>query len=571
MSKYVIGLDFGTDSCRTLLVDVYTGEELASEVEYYPRWKQGLYSDETKNQYRQHPLDYIESMERVIKRTLAACLPEIAEGVVGLSVDTTGSTPVILDREGSPLALSEEFSENPNAMFILWKDHTATLEAAEINELAKKWEVDYTIDSGGVYSSEWVWAKMLHVLRMDSAVREKAYSWAEHCDWIPALLTGNTISEKMFRSRCAAGHKAMWSRKWEGLPSPDFWNALDPLLHVFYGHLYQSTGTSEVCAGYLTSEWAQRMGLTTGVAVGVGALDCHIGAVGAQIVEKTFVRVMGTSTCDVMVASYEDINERHISGICGQVDGSVIPGWVGLEAGQSAFGDIYAWFKKVMLWPSHILLPIFLGEETGEMLYRKAEEQILNILTREAEKIPAGSNSLVSVDWLNGRRTPHANQGVMGLISGLTLGTSAPMIFRSLVEATAFGSKAIVDCFKEQGITIDRITAIGGISQKSPFVMQVLSDVLNMPIQVAKSEQTCALGAAMFASVVAGVYSNIEEAQAVMGKGFIFEYRPDPVAHQIYLELYQKYYSAGAFQEKVLNNLKHDERSANACICVVES
>lgn len=551
MSKYVIGVDFGTDSCRSLLVDAYTGEELASEVAYYPRWKQGLYSVPEINQYRQHPLDYIECLEVVVKKVLATCTSEIARQVVGISVDTTGSTPVLSDENGLPLALLSEFSDNPNAMFVLWKDHTATREAMEINKLAKLWEVDYTIDSGGVYSSEWVWAKMLHVLRIDETVRVKVYSWMEHCDWIPALLTGNTCPGKMFRSRCAAGHKAMWSMRWGGLPSWNFWRTLDPLLTTFEGHLYSDTYTSDICAGKLSEEWAVRLGLSPEVSVGVGALDCHIGAVGAQISKNTFVRVMGTSTCDVMISSYEEIQERHISGICGQVDGSVIPGMIGLEAGQSAFGDIYAWFKKVMLWPAKFMLSSIVNEQIEKEVCQKMEEQILQALTRAAEEIPVGSNQIVSVDWLNGRRTPNANQQVTGLISGLSLGVSAPMLFRSLVEATAFGSKAIVDCFLKQGITIDRVVAIGGISLKSPFVMQTLSDVLNMPIQVAKSEQTCALGAVMFASVVAGIYSGIEEAQTALGKGFSVEYFPDPERYHLYKSCYDRYTTLGMFIEQM--------------------
>ena len=547
MNKYVIGIDFGTDSCRTLLVNTGTGEELASVIEYYPRWIRGLYSDPVMNQYRQHPLDYIESMEQAVRKTLAACPSVPVTDIIGISVDTTGSTPVLIDEKGTPLSLLPEYSDNPDAMFILWKDHTATQEAIEINRLAKEWSIDYTMDSGGSYSSEWVWAKVLHVLRRDSSLSEKAYSWTEHCDWIPALLTGNTSPEKMYRSRCAAGHKALWSNKWGGLPSARFLKTLDPLLTLFDGHLYQKTFTSDICAGNLTPEWAERLGLGTWTAVGVGAIDCHVGAVGAQITARTFVRVMGTSTCDIMVSPYKEIEDRHIAGICGQVDGSVIPGMIGLEAGQSAFGDIYAWFKHLMLWPSVNMLSSFLNENNKDEIVQKMEEHILGCLTQEAEKVPLSESNPVSVDWMNGRRTPFANQQVKGLISGLTLGTSAPMLFRSLVEATAFGSKSIVDCFLKQGIAIDRIIAIGGISKKSSFVMQILSDVLNMPIQIARSEQTCALGAAMFASVVSGVYSKIEDAQAAMGKGFEVEIVPNSERHLIYKSLYNRYVELGAF------------------------
>lgn len=547
---YAIGIDFGTDSCRVLLVNIQTGEEISSGVSFYSRWKGGLYCDPAENQYRQHPLDYMESMEEAVKKTLEQCPEEIAARIVGISVDTTGSTPVLLDWEGNPLALLPGFSDNPNAMFILWKDHTAVREADEINQLIEDWDIDFTSASGGIYSSEWVWAKMLHVLRVDPPLRDVAYSWVEHCDWIPALLTGNMQPEKIMRSRCAAGHKAMWNREWVGLPPASFFSDLDPLLTIFEGHLYTETFTSDVCAGYLSREWADRLGLTTNVAVGVGALDCHFGAVGAGISESTFVRVMGTSTCDVMVVTDEELGDRKIEGICGQVDGSVLPGMIGLEAGQSAFGDVYAWFRKLLLWPVENILPTVCNDSViSKELVRKIEEDILQALTLEAQKIPLTESMPVSLDWLNGRRTPYANQELKGVITGVTLGTSAPMLFKSLVEATAFGSLAIMDCFLDQGINIDTIIAIGGISLKSPFVMQVLADVLNRPIKVAATEQACALGAAMFGAVVAGEYATVEEAQSAMGKGFVREYLPDEEHHDLYMSLYRKYKRLGQFIE----------------------
>lgn len=548
MEKYVIGIDFGTDSCRTLLVNAITGEELASVVAYYPRWKKGLYCNPSVNQYRQHPLDYIESMEDAIKKTVNQFPVEVTSQIKGIAIDTTGSTPVLTDKNGIPLALLPAFAENPNAMFVLWKDHTATGEAEEINRLAKKWETDYTLYSGGVYSSEWVWSKMLHMLRTDSSVREAAYGWIEHCDWMPALLTGNNSPEKIYRSRCAAGHKAMWNEQWGGLPSVDFLTTLDPLLGIFEGHLYSETYTSDACAGYLTEGWCQRLGLQGQIAVAVGALDCHFGAVGAEIKEKTFVRVMGTSTCDVMVASYDRIGDTQIKGICGQVDGSVLPGMVGLEAGQSAFGDVYAWFKELLFRPISELLSLLDAGGNAELI-KRIDEELLPYLTREAEKIPLSENQPIALDWLNGRRTPNANQLVKGVISELTLGTTAPLLFKSLVEATAFGSKAIVDCFLEQGIDIDRVIAIGGISQKSPYVMQTLTDVLNMPIQVAQTEQACALGAAMFAAVAAGIHPTVQLAQKAMGKGFSKEYTPDADKHKQYVALYEKYLRLGRFAE----------------------
>lgn len=552
--KYVIGLDYGSDSCRALIVEAETGKEVASAVKYYKRWKDGKYCQPLKNQYRQHPLDYIEGLEESVKEALSKSPKGVAENVVGISFDTTGSTPALIDKNGQVLALRPEFAENPNAMFVLWKDHTAIKEAARINELAATWDVDYTAYEGGIYSSEWVWAKIAHVLSEDESIRSEAYSWIEHCDWMPALITGTTAPDKIVRGRCSAGHKAMWLKEWGGLPSEEFLVAINPLLKGYRENLYEDTYTSDVAVGTLTPEWAQRLGLTTNVKVGVGAFDCHMGAVGAEIKPKSFVRVIGTSTCDIMVASYEDMKHKLIPGICGQVDGSVIPGYIGLEAGQSGFGDIYAWFKKVLAWPIENILAktSLVDEATKEKLIEETLDSIIPALAEEAVKVPAGESSVLAIDWMNGRRTPDASQLVKGTITGLNLGSSAPLIFRALVEATAFGSKAIVDRFLENGIEIDSVIGIGGISLKSPFVMQTLADVLGMPIKVARSEQACAFGASMFAAVVAGVYPNVEAAQKTMGQGFASEFYPNEENHKVYLELYKKYQSLGKFTEQQL-------------------
>jgi L-ribulokinase len=359
---------------------------------------------------------------------------------------------------------------------------------------------------------------------------------------MPAILTGKTLPKEIFRSRCSAGHKAMWLKEWGGLPSEDFLVAIEPLLKGFREHLYDETYTSDVKIGNLTAEWAKRLGLTANVAVGVGAFDCHFGAVGAEITPKAFVRVIGTSTCDIMVVPYEDLKGKLIPGICGQVDGSVIPGMIGLEAGQSGFGDVYAWFKRVIAWPVE---QSSLPEEVKQQII----DGIIPALEQEAKKIPIQENSILATDWMNGRRTPDANQLLKGSITGLTLGSTAPGIYKALVEATAFGSKAIVDRFLENGIEIDSVIGIGGISQKSPYVMQTLADVLGMPIKVAKTEQACAFGAAMFAAVVAGIYPKVEDAQKAMGQGFISEYLPDGNHHQIYMDMYKKYLTLGKFTE----------------------
>jgi len=552
--KYVIGLDYGSDSARAVVVDATTGVTLATSVKYYPRWMEGKYCDPSINQYRQHPLDYVEVLEASVKEALAQCPAEVAAKVVGIAFDTTGSTPVFTDKQGTPLALLPEFAENPNAMFVLWKDHTATKEAAEINKLCKEWEIDYSAYEGGIYSSEWFWAKALHLLRADKSVREKAYSIVEHCEWMPALLTGVNDSSKVVRSRCACGHKTMWHEKWNGLPSEAFLTKLDPLLKGFRARLFDKTETADKPVGHLTEEWAKRLGLTTNVVVAGGAFDCHMGAVGAGVKEHTFVRVIGTSTCDVMVADYKEIGDKLIHGICGQVDGSVIPGMIGLEAGQSGFGDIYAWFKRLMEFPlKHILADSkLIDEATKQKLIEETSKKILPVLEKEAGKVPVEQSTIIATDWMNGRRTPDANQLLKGTITGLTLASSAPLVYRALVEATAFGSKAIVDRFRSEGVRIDTVIGIGGIALKSPFVMQILSDVLDMPIKVCKTDQACALGASMFAATAAGIYGKVEDAQKAMTSGFAFEYEPNHKNAEAYQKLYAQYVKVGSFTEKEL-------------------
>jgi L-ribulokinase len=553
MTKYVIGIDYGTDSVRTLIVDATNGKEVAGDVFYYPRWKSGKYCNAAVNQFRQHPQDYTEGLETTVRNALKKSPAGVAENVIGISVDTTGSTPIAVDRQGVPLSLKKGFEENPNAMFVLWKDHTATREADEINNLAKSWGgVDYTKYEGGIYSSEWFWAKVLHVIRTDEKVRNEAYSWVEHCDWIPALLTGNTDPVKLKRSRCAAGHKAMWHPDFKGLPSEEFLVKLDPLLKGVRARLYDDTYTCDVKVGNLSTEWAKRLGLKESVAVGVGAFDAHLGAIGGEIKPYYLSKVMGTSTCDMLIAPMEEMGDKLIRGICGQVDGSIIPGMLGMEAGQSAFGDIYAWFRELLLWPANEILAetSLIDSNSREKLIRELSEKMIPVLSEKAAKIPAGESGIVALDWMNGRRTPDADQTLKGAIFGLNLGSDAPRIFRALVEATAFGARKIVDRFINEGVRIDGIVALGGVAKKSPFVMQTVCDILNMPILVARSEQACALGTAMAAAAVAGLYPTVLDAQKSMGNGFEMEYKPNKANAEIYAELYKKYSIAGDFVEK---------------------
>ncbi len=555
MRKYVIGLDYGTDSVRSVVVDTSNGETVGTAVFEYPRWKKGLYCDPSANRFRQHPLDYVEGMEYSVKEALKDLPGAVKENIAGITVDTTGSTPVAVDRDGVPLSMKPGFEEDPDAMFVLWKDHTAVKEASEINELARTWGgTDYTKYEGGVYSSEWFWAKILHVMRSSENVRRDAFSWVEHCDWIPALLTGNTDPLTMKRSRCAAGHKAMWHEDFNGLPDEKFLVMLDPILEGLRERLYTHTYTCDVSAGTLSEEWARRLGLPAGVKVGTGAFDAHLGAIGGEISPYQLIKVMGTSTCDMIVSLMDETGDKLVAGICGQVDGSIIPGMLGLEAGQSAFGDVYAWFGKLLMWPvTEIIQGMdWLDEETKNRIRNETSDRMIAELSRKAESLADEDTAIVALDWLNGRRTPDANQELKGAISGLSLGSDAPRIFKSLVEATAFGSKMINDRFVSEGVRIDGVIAIGGVAKKNPYVMQIVADVLNMPIKVASSDQTCALGSAMAASVMAGIHSDFKTAQKEMGSGFEKEYIPDPVRAKRYEELYTKYKKLGAFIENEL-------------------
>lgn len=540
--KYTIGMDFGSDSVRALIVNTTTGEEMATAVHYYARWKQGKYCEPSKNKFRQHPLDYIEGIESTIKSVVSQVGDDVVKNIVGIGVDTTGSTPVAVDKTGTPLALLKGFEENPNAMFVLWKDHTGIKEADEINALCKKWDIDYSQYEGGVYSSEWFWSKILHVSRADKSVLDNAYSWVEHCDWVPFLLTGGNDVNQMKRSRCAAGHKALWHESFGGLPPNDFFVALDPVLDGLTERLYKETYTSNISAGTLSQEWAERLGLSTSVVVAVGAFDCHMGAVGVNIEPYYLTKVMGTSTCDILVTPLQE-NEHLVKGICGQVDGSVIPNMLGLEAGQSAFGDIYAWYERLISWPIIELIgnSNLINEDVKARLVEESIANILPKLSEAAAKEPIGASGELALDWMNGRRTPDANQNLKGVISGINLGSTSPKVFRALVEASCFGAKKIADRFISEGIPVKGVIALGGIAKKSSLVMQIMADVLNAPIKVAKSEQACALGASIFGAVAAGIHQDTETAMDAMASPFEKVYEPIKENAEAYKEVYNNY------------------------------
>jgi len=552
-NNFVIGVDYGTDSVRSLIVNAADGSEIASSVFYYPRWKDALYCNPAENSWRQHPKDYIEGLENTITNCLAQAGPTVAAAVKAIAVDTTGSTPVAVDNTGTPLGLLPAFEHNPNALFVLWKDHSSVKEAAAINAHATRFDVNYLQFVGGIYSSEWFWAKLLHILRVDDDVRKATYSWVEHCDWIPFLLTGGNSAADLKRGVCAAGHKALWAKEYNGYPPDEFFSSLDPLLKGFTARLGKQTYTSDQPAGRLSREWAQRLGLSTDVVVGVGAFDAHMGAVGGQIEPYHLSKVMGTSTCDMLVAPQKEVEGLLIKGICGQVPGSVIPGMMGMEAGQSAFGDAYAWFRNLLAWPLRQFgTPVANGSASSNGISNVDAiiDKMIPELSRQAAALPLDPGAEISLDWFNGRRTPDANQLLKGAITGLDLASDAPRIFRSIVESTCFGARTIVDRFITEGVPVKGLIGLGGVAKKSPFIMQMMADVMNRPLRIHSSEQTCALGAAMFAATAAGLYPKVEDAMAAIGQGFDATYTPDPARAALYERRLRQYRELGNFIEQ---------------------
>ena len=550
---FTLGADFGSDSVRVVILDASNGKVAGSYVSYYKRWEKKLYCNDKINQFRQHPLDYIESLTEAVNKSLEEAnktCKDIKERIRGICIDTTGSTPCLCDKDGMPLSMSEEFKEDPDAMFILWKDHTSVREAEEINRVAHSNDIDYTKYLGGVYSTEWFWAKALHTIRKNKKVKEKVWTVIEHCDWITALLCGNTNPNTIKRSRCAAGHKCMWHKSWNGYPPREFFDKFDSKLGDIRETLGNETYSTETIEGYLTKEWADKLGLKENILVCVGAYDSHIGAVGGLVDVGVLVKSIGTSTCDVTIGNLpkKGETEKAVKGICGQVDSSVLDGYIGYEAGQSAYGDYYSWFRNLLTWTYKNMSKN--TEEENEIF----EKKILPELEKEASKIITTEDSPVATDWINGRRTPFANQNLKATIFGMYLGIDAPMFMKMLLESTAYGAKAIIECFEDGGIEIKKVMAIGGVARKSKLGMQILADVTNREIYVTKDDQAPAIGAAVFAAKAYGLYENVFEAQKSISAGIERVHKPIKENVKIYEKLYKKYKEIGNFTENIINN-----------------
>ncbi len=535
--KYVVGVDFGSDSVRAVVVGTASGSVIGNGVAFYPRWKKGYYQHPEQNIFRQHPLDYMEAIEKCVREALASLEPAQVENIVGIGVDTTGSTPVPVNREGVPLALTEEFAECENAMFYLWKDHSATEEAELLNQaFMSGGDIDYS-KFQGKYCSEWFWAKILHTVRRDERIREAAYTWIEHCDWMVGMLCGSTKPEEIYHSACAAGHKALWHSTWNGLPDADVLATVDPYLALVRERYGNAPRPATVKAGQLSKEWADRLGLPENIAVSGSSFDAHAGAVGAGIREKTMVCTLGTSAVDMVVAKADYVNGKDIRSFGGQAEDSILPGFVGIETGQAAFGDIFAWYKKVLMWPIE-QAKIYFGEREYDVFYRKMEEQILVDLQRQAAELPDDVFP-IALDWFNGRRYPDTDDFQKAMIGNLSLGAKAPYIYRALVFGAVCGLKRIIDGFEKADIEIENIVAVGGISKKSDYIMQMMSDVLNKKVDILDADQTCALGSAIYAAVAGGSYPNVEAASVKMAAKCIRTFIPDET--KSYQQHYEEY------------------------------
>ena len=528
---YSIGLDYGTSSVRCLIVNVANGDEPGNSVYEYENGEAGIILDSADhNLARQAPSDYHKGIEVTVKEAIlqAGRADEAfaADDIIGIGIDTTGSTPIPVDENGRPLGMLDKFKDNRNAQVWLWKDHTSYAEAAEITALAEKEHPEYLAKCGGTYSSEWFFSKILHCLRIDTEVFDAAYTWVEHADYMTALLTGTTAPDKIKRGRCAAGHKAMFNNAWGGYPDRDFLEKLDPKLGKLRDTLSDETYTIDTAGCQLTKEWADKLGVPVGIPVAMGAIDAHLGAVGSGIKEGVLVKIIGTSSCDMVVCPDGD-NLADVPGICGMVDGSILPNFIGLEAGQSAVGDIFNWFVN------------FIRPEGRKKI------GLHESLTKKAAKLKPGQSGLLALDWNNGNRTVLVDQRLTGLILGQTLHTKPEEVYRALIEATAFGALTIIKRFEEYGIQIDEVVNCGGIAEKNPMLMQIYADVIGREMKVSRSAQTCALGSAIAAAVVAGKrsggYNSFSDAQKAMTGTKEVVYRPITENYKVYQQLYVLY------------------------------
>lgn len=524
---FTIGIDYGTNSVRAVVVDCTDGRTVGTSVFNYPSGDRGvLLLAGDPHLARQHPGDYIAGLEASVTGALRQA--ETSDDfdrakVIGIGVDTTGSTPLPVDSNARPLALDPKWENNLAAHAWLWKDHTSADEAAKVTEIARLHAPHLLAPIGGIYSSEWWWSKIWRCLTVAPDVFDAAVSWVELADFVPAVLAGVNDSTKIVRGICAAGHKAMYSDVWGGLPDAAFLARLDPKLAALRERLYDRAYPAGTPAGHLCAAWSARLGLPQGIPIAMGAFDAHYAAIGAGVTTGTWVKIIGTSTCDCAVTP-ATMPVADIPGICGIVNGSILPGYYGIEAGQSAVGDLLRWWVE----------DICKGDD-----FEHAH------LSVEASRLKPGQSGLLALDWNNGNRTILVDPQLTGLMLGQTLHTSRAEVYRALIEATAFGARAIIERVREYGVLVDRVVCCGGIAEKNPLFMQIYADVIGQPMLIAGSPQTPALGSAVAAAVTAGGaaggYDDWQEAQRLMTTVKDERYEPQPEAVKVYNELYTMY------------------------------
>ncbi|MGO4694632.1 ribulokinase [Paenibacillus sp. 2TAB26] len=527
--KYAIGVDYGTQSGRAVLVDLSNGAEVAEHVTPYTHHvideKLPVSGIKLEHDWAlQHPLDYIEVLELSVPAVMKESGIHAAD-VIGLGIDFTACTMLPIDGEGNPLCVQDAYKDNPHSWVKLWKHHAAQDEANLINEMAaqrgEKWVPRY----GGKISSEWMMAKAWQILNEAPDIYETADKFVEATDWVIGQLTGNIV-----RNSCTAGYKGMWHKQ-EGYPSKDFFKALDPRLE----NLTETKLRGEVVplgskAGELLPDMAARIGLAPGTAIAVGNVDAHAAVPGVGVVTPgKLVMAMGTSICHMLLGT----EEKEVEGMCGVVEDGIIPGYFGYEAGQSAVGDIFEWFVEESV-PAYVLQE---AEQAGENVHV--------YLTRKASELNVGESGVLALDWWNGNRSVLVDTDLTGTIVGLTLLTKPWEIYRALLEATAFGTRKIVDAFHSNGVEVNELYACGGLPQKNALLMQIYADVTNREIKVAASKQTPALGAAMFGAVAAGAakggFDSIVDAAQKMARVREETFKPIPENVAVYEKLYAEY------------------------------
>lgn len=521
--KSSLGIDYGTNSVRALIVDCANGVELGCGVVDYPSGHQGVLLDKKDHHLaRQNPADYLFGLQESVKIALAQAnqTPDFSpDTIVGIGVDTTGSSPLPVDKDNRPLALNPTWEKNLHAQCWLWKDHTSHREAAAITRTAAEHRPQYIAKCGNTYSSEWFWSKIWRCLKVAPDIFDAAYSWVEFADWVPSVLAGVTDPRQIQRGVCMAGHKAMYAEDWNGLPDKEFLTLLDPKLADLRDRLYDKAHDANHVAGYLCEEWSAKLGLPKGIPIAIGEMDVHYGAIGCGIKEGTLVKVIGTSTCDCGVVSADKV-VPDIPGICGIVKGAILPGFYGIEAGQSAVGDIFKWWVEVVC---------------------QGDGALHAQLTDEAATQLPGQSGLLALDWNNGNRTILVDPMLTGLLLGQTLYTTRAEIYRALIESTALGARAIIERIEEYGVPVDSVICAGGIAEKNAMAMQIYADITGCTIRVPGSSQACALGAAVAAAVISGTHPDYPTAQAAMTFLKDVSYDPIPANQEAYNEIYRLY------------------------------